>query len=504
MSRSAAPLHTIRRAVLVASGVVVAVGALVLIGWWRRSAGLQSLGMRALPMFPNTAAGFIAAGLALGLVRRFPGNRGARVASRALGAFVLLLGALTFVERVWQRDLGIDLLLFADAVRAGSWVAPGRMAANSAVCFVLAGIALVLLDVEIPTGERPSQPIALGVFLIAFLALVGYAYDVQALYTVGKFSGGMALGTAVTFTVLSLAVLFARPDRGLASLFTNARASGVFSRRLAPAALLVPVLLGWLTIQLGRYAGVSGDVGIAVLVILVVALFLFLTTRSALAVEKLDIEREALLRQAQSARAEAEAANQAKMEFLTNMSHELRTPLNAIAGYVQLIELEVHGPITAEQREALQRTRRSQQHLLALINDVLNFAKLDAGRVEYRLETVEVTELLAGVDSLIRPQLAAKGLQYELLCADPSIVTRGDVEKLRQILLNLLSNAIKFTPSGGRITVSCEAEGEGEQVRVLVRDTGVGIPADKLAMIFEPFVQLDRSLTRTGEGAGLG
>jgi signal transduction histidine kinase len=176
--------------------------------------------------------------------------------------------------------------------------------------------------------------------------------------------------------------------------------------------------------------------------------------------------------------------------------------LNAIAGYAELLAMGIRGPVTDQQREDLRRIQRSQRHLLSLINDVLNFAKLEAGHVELDLTEVPVQEALASVEALVAPQLRAKGLRYEHSACDPVLVARADPEKLRQILLNLLSNAIKFTRGGGQITVGCEAE--GGHLLVTVRDTGRGIPADKLGAIFEPFVQVDRGLTSTQEGTGLG
>jgi signal transduction histidine kinase len=204
------------------------------------------------------------------------------------------------------------------------------------------------------------------------------------------------------------------------------------------------------------------------------------------------------------ARAEAEAANRAKSQFLATMSHELRTPLNAIAGYVQLMELGIHGPLTDAQREALGRIARSQRHLLRLINDVLNLARIEAGRVEYAVEDVPLAEVVAGVLPMVEPQLYAKLLTCEAH-VPPDLVARADREKLQQVLLNLLTNALKFTPPGGRIRVDAARLDEHPDTLLLsVADTGVGIPADKLQSVFEPFVQVDASHTRRNEGTGLG
>jgi signal transduction histidine kinase len=201
------------------------------------------------------------------------------------------------------------------------------------------------------------------------------------------------------------------------------------------------------------------------------------------------------------ARAAAEAANYAKSAFLATMSHELRTPLNAIGGYVDLLQLEVAGPITEQQRNYLTRVQRAQNHLLSLINDVLNFAKLEAGRVEYRRATVHVGEAVAEAESYIAPLVVQKGLRFSHEGGPPATV-RGDIEKVRQILINLLSNAVKFTGEGGFIETSWEAR-DGA-VLIHVRDNGSGVPEDRLESIFEPFVQVDADLTRMHQGTGLG
>ncbi len=214
--------------------------------------------------------------------------------------------------------------------------------------------------------------------------------------------------------------------------------------------------------------------------------------------------------QAEVAQRSAETANSAKAQFLANMSHELRTPLNAISGYAQLIELGLRGPVTEAQISDLQRIQRSEAHLLGLINTILNYAKLEAGQVAYDMQSVAFHDSLVSAESLVDPQLRLKGLHYLFAgCTDEAGATLAtpirviaDGEKLTQILLNLLTNAIKFTEAGGKITVSCRAV-DGTAV-VGVRDTGRGIPTDKLDSIFEPFVQIGRTLSSVDTGVGLG
>jgi signal transduction histidine kinase len=198
----------------------------------------------------------------------------------------------------------------------------------------------------------------------------------------------------------------------------------------------------------------------------------------------------------------ARQANRVKSEFLAVMSHELRTPLNAIGGYVELLELELRGPITAAQRRDLERIRVSRQHLLGLISAVLDLSRIESGRVSYELESIPLDAFLQSLDALIAPQVAASALTLAYDACPPSLGVRADREKLRQVVLNVLSNAVRYTPAGGRIRFGASAD--GPLVRIVVADTGIGIAPDALERIFEPFVKLDRSLTRGREGVGLG
>jgi len=204
---------------------------------------------------------------------------------------------------------------------------------------------------------------------------------------------------------------------------------------------------------------------------------------------------------AEEAQRQAEQANAAKSQFLAMMSHELRTPLNAIAGYVDLLGLEIRGQLTPEQKQDISRIKHSQETLLRLIEDVLSFARIESGRLEYHYEEVAIDTVLSVLNSFVEPRLAQKGLAYHVEECGADVVASLDRDKVQQILLNLLSNAIKFTDSG-RIDIRCVAD--DAHIRLEVRDTGRGIRADQRDRIFEPFVQAETPLTRTAEGTGLG
>ncbi len=199
--------------------------------------------------------------------------------------------------------------------------------------------------------------------------------------------------------------------------------------------------------------------------------------------------------------AQAQAASRAKSDFLATMSHELRTPIHASIGYVELLEMGLRGEVSNAQRHDLHRIRANQQHLLAIINDILGYARIEAGQVHYDPRELDAGEILQEAGAMVEPQARAKGITLSM--ADSAGVRAvADGDKLRQVLLNLLSNAVKFTPPGG--SVHAAAAADEDAVRLSVRDTGIGIPAEKQAAIFEPFVQLDQELTRVAEGTGLG
>jgi signal transduction histidine kinase len=204
----------------------------------------------------------------------------------------------------------------------------------------------------------------------------------------------------------------------------------------------------------------------------------------------------------------AQAANRAKSDFLTVMSHELRTPLNAIGGHVQLLEMGIHGSLTDAQREALDRVQRSQRHLLGMINDLLNLAEVDAGRVHYTIVHQPVAPALHEVASLLTPLATTNGIAITVrppAAGDEALHVQADPEKLQQILLNVVSNAVKFSTHGGRIAIeSVRCPTDASLVEIRVHDTGVGMPASQISSIFEPFVQLGVPVHGQRDGVGLG
>jgi signal transduction histidine kinase len=665
----------------VAGAIPVVIGVLVLIGWWRDIEALQTIVPGLVPTIPNTAVAVITGGLGVVCAVRSERDRRFAIATRILAAVLTTLGALFFIERIADVNLGIDLLLFGDAVKGLEWQPPGLPAINSTIVMLLDGIALLVVDIRTREGRRPSELLSAIGALIAFMAIIGYMYGVRGLYSFGPRTG-MALLTGMMLCTLSIAILFVRPNEGAAALIASADTSGAMVRRLIPPAFMVPIALGalWLLARDANWG--TRETGVTAFVGAVVITFILLVMRAAAVVRKTDEERDELLLRTeqaraaaeraadrtnrlrrtaealsgaltpiavarvivseglpalsaaasevavlttggdaldlmavsglpadvadawrrfpvtsrvpladalrtteaillrspeeighrypdlapvlesvgvramvvtpmildgrplgslsfsfngprsfdetdvtftralgqqcaqalerarlfaaeQSARADAEAANRAKTEFLAMMSHELRTPLNAIAGYTELMEMGISGPVSDMQREQLGRIRRSQRHLLGIIEDLLDLSRLEHGApADIELGPVPINDTLGGLEALIAPQLKARNLTYIYNPGDAHLIAYGNRARVEQIVLNLLSNAIKYTAPGGRIGLSSGFH--GGRVEVRVSDTGHGIPREKLDAIFEPFTRVEMDLTRTTEGTGLG
>jgi signal transduction histidine kinase len=206
--------------------------------------------------------------------------------------------------------------------------------------------------------------------------------------------------------------------------------------------------------------------------------------------------------EADEARRAAQSANDAKTRFLNMMSHELRTPLGAIGGYAALLEEGIYGMLTEEQSKYIARIRHNQAHLLRLVNELLDLGKIESGAFVLRLDAVPVQTVVESVHTMIEPQIRARDLQLQVEVADPNLRFHADRERVEQIVLNLLSNAVKFTPPGGSVRIRVSPE--EENICLGVRDTGVGIPEDKLEIVFDAFYQVEASRSRAYAGTGLG
>ncbi|HYN83215.1 MAG TPA: HAMP domain-containing sensor histidine kinase [Gemmatimonadaceae bacterium] len=503
-----------------AGATTIIIGAAMLAAWWLGMPALRGFDP-APPMPPLTALTFVLAGASLFLSYPKYASRWQAEASRALAILVIVIALIAGAERILGRSLGIDLSVIDSAVRGSNAAAPGRMAISSVVAFLLTGIGILLLRRDRRTNGFTSQIAALEVFLVAFIPLVGYAFGVRDFYLMQPFIG-MALITAVTFVILGLGLLFSQLHRGIPGLVVDAGAAGVVSRRLLPGAILLPFIFGMIRLA-GEQAGLfSSQVATSLFAVADILTFLLLVAWSArvlrvtdrkraelfvgerearMSSEKARSDAEAAKAEAEAARAEAESANGAKSDFLAVMSHELRTPLSAIMGYQELLADGISGPITEQQSQQLGRIKASARHLLSLIDEILTFTRIDAGREKVDLERASLTTILEPAAELVEPLARARGLHIEVMLPPNEVIVETDAVKVRQMIVNLLSNAVKFTDSG-RIILS--GDQKGDQLIVSVEDTGIGISPEHFERVFEPFWQVEQKATRRAGGTGLG
>jgi len=498
----------------IAGAAVVVLGAFVLAGW-ALDLEFVTTAARGFPMIPLTALCFVLAGGSLIMAVRPRRNATTDAIQQTLAALVGMITLITLYE--YARDSrtgGIDLLLFGDKLVDMPWSPPGRISINSASTLLLFALALLWIPHDRRHRDHRAQWFATPALLVPLVAILGYVFGVKGMYSLSH-STGMAVPTAIGQLVLGVGILFANRDRGIPSLLLDEGAAGVLTRRLLPAALVAPIILGLIRLA-GETAGFyETEFGVSIFAVSTIVVFVLLVLWSARALRESDKERVDLLAmeqnarataerarvEAEVARAEAERANTIKTDFLAVMSHELRTPLTAIMGYEELLSDGITGPVTELQRQQLGRINASARHLLGLIDEILTFARVDIGRERVRWESMSVNQTLTDAASLIESVAASKKLKYtiELLDEDQSIQTDGT--KFRQMLVNLLSNAVKFTDQGEvRLTPSVR----DRLLEIRVSDTGVGIDAANIEYVFEPFWQLEQSATRKSGGTGLG
>jgi signal transduction histidine kinase len=502
------------RVPIIAGGAVAILGAAALVGWALDIPAVITPTTGGYPILPLMAVCFVLAGGALTMAARRERTATIDAVQQTLAALVATIAGLTLYEYLRGSESGFDLLLFGDKLRQVSNHPPGRIAINSAGSLLLFALALLSIPHDQRRQDLRSQMFATPALLIALLAILGYLFGVKGMYSLSQQSG-MALWTAIGQLILGVGILVTVRDRGVTVLLLDDGAAGVLTRRLLPAALLAPILLGVIRI-LGEPSGFyESEFGVSLFAVASIMTFVGLVLWSARVLRNTDKERVDLLAleqqarahaekarsEAEVARAEAERANNSKTDFLAVMSHELRTPLTAIMGYEELLSDGITGPVTELQRQQLGRINASARHLLGLIDEILTFARVDVGRERIRWESMSVNHTLADAAALVEPMAAAKSIDFIVETLDEDQAIQTDGTKLRQMLVNLFSNGIKFTENG-EVRVSC-AENSGI-LEIRIADTGVGIAADNIEEIFELFWQAEQSTTRKTGGTGLG
>lgn len=502
------------RVPVVAGSTVAVLSALVLVGWAFNVPIVRSWNTGGIPTIPLTALCFVLAGCSLAIAVRPHRSASTEAVQQTLAALVATIAILTLYEYLRGGESRFDLPFFGNPADKTSWPLYGRIAMNSAGSLLLYSIALLFIPHDQRKRDLRAQIFAAPALFVALVAILGYVFGVRGIYP-GSHWSVMALPTAIADLLLGLGIIFSVRDRGVPALLMDEGAAGVLTRRLLPAALLAPIVLGIIRLA-GESSGVyESEFSVSLFAVASILTFVGLVLWSARVLRDTDKERVDLLAlekearahaeraraEAEAARAEAERANNSKTDFLAVMSHELRTPLTAIMGYEELLSDGITGPVTELQRQQLGRINASARHLLGLIDEILTFARVDIGRERVRWESMSVNHTLSDAASLVEPMATAKHLTLvvKLLAEDQAIQTDGT--KLRQMLVNLLSNGIKFTEKG-EVHLGCVVANGLLEVRIA--DTGVGIAAENIDYVFEPFWQAEQTATRKTGGTGLG
>jgi signal transduction histidine kinase/ActR/RegA family two-component response regulator len=528
---------------IVAGAMVLLVGFTTLAGWQFDQPVLKSLVPGRVAMNPVTALCFILAGLSL-MLRREPLSPAARSASMALAGVVALVGCVKIAELLLHGELGLDRILFRSKLE--DYVPPNRMAPNTALNFLCAGLALALIDVGGAAARRPTKWLALVPLLFSFLALIGYVYDVRSFYGLTSYIP-MALNTGLAFLTLSIGVMVLYPDQGLTRVFTSEDLGGSLARRLFPVSIGALLLLGWLRLVGQSAALFDTHVGVSLHVFVSCVLIGTVIWTSAHSLSRVDGERlraaealqlahDGLERRVQERTADLVGANTAleregaerkqaeealrkseeqlrqsqKMEAIGRLAggvaHDFNNMLTAILGHSQLIRMRL-APDHPGYRDT-EEIELAAQRAAALTRQLLAFGRQQV--LEPRV--LDLNALISEMDRMLRRII---GADVDMWTApEPSVGrVRADRGQIEQVLLNLVVNARDALPKGGKITIETgnvdldetytrsHADARpGPYVLLAVSDTGCGIDPEIRARIFEPFF----TTKEIGKGTGLG
>jgi signal transduction histidine kinase len=483
--------------------VLVLIGGTVLAGWALGIDVLKGLSGE-ITMKPNAAVGLLAAGISLVLLGAR--SRTARALGQACAVLAGATGALTLAEHLGGWNFGIDQLLFLETPGAAATTSPGRMGPNCALSLTCSGVALLCLYRSTERTILVAQLLGASVTVLALVPTVGYVYGAEALYAIAKYTG-IAFHTGVALLVLSVGLLAARSDKGPVAALTTDAPFGVVARRLLTAAILVPLLVGYLRVQGERVGFYDSPLGAALFVVTMIVMLSILIWRAAVAFGRSDRElravqqeREELLVRERGARQKAEQADRAKDEFIAALSHELRTPLNAILGWMYMLQKETVPD--ASRMKATDVILRNAGVLSRLIEDLLDTSRITTGHLVLVTTPLDVRGVVqAAVDSIL-PSASARNVGVVLSLTPAATTVNADAQRLQQVVWNLLSNAIKFTPSGRNVHLTL-ASSNGEAL-IIVKDEGEGIDPVFLPHVFDRLWQGDASSTRVQGGLGLG
>jgi signal transduction histidine kinase/ActR/RegA family two-component response regulator len=394
-------------------------------------------------------------------------------------------------------DLGVDSILFKDSL------AGNKIALNTTINFILFTISVILISSKSEKNILVAQALNLLSFMISMLSILGYIYTNRSQ---GTFTPPFptAINTSFCFIFLNVGIFLVKENRGFLSVVSAKLLGGNLSRRLLPVAILLPMILGYTRFE-ARRAGIIGeDVSGSLVIIFIILILSFVIWVYAKYLNRIDLERKKTELELLVAKNTAEQARKTQEQFLAIMSHEIRTPMNGVIGMTSLLQ---NTPLTEEQKSYVDTIRVSGESLLVIINDILDFSKIQEGRLELEDIPLSIRNVIEETFDLLIFEAGQKKLKlsYNIRKGVPDMIY-GDVTRIRQVLVNLVSNSIKFTESGGIQVLVSDKNSHDDlyKIEFRVKDTGIGIPADKLDRLFKAFSQTDPSNTRKYGGTGLG
>lgn len=497
-------LSAYRYASRVASGIVIVVGISVLLGWLFNISQLTRILPGFATMKANAALAFLLAGVSLGLVLIKPENHWLDLISKGAAALTALIGLLTLYQYIFDWDLGIDQLLFNDT-QGVETVYPGRMSPVAAVNLSMLGFALLILDRY--HYQWPVEAFGLGALLTSVFALMGYGYGVPSFYDFYPYSS-IAIHTALTFLLLSLGILFARPEHGLMKIFSSDDVGGEMARRLMPGAIVGPFFLGWLFLTGERMGLYDSTFRLILFTVSSVIVFTILILWNARLLQKADLIRQQTQVQLmqsresevelQKAKRELEAANQELEAFSYSVSHDLRSPLRSIDGFSQAL-LEDYGDlIPPEGHRFLEHVRSSTHRMAELIDDLLKLSQVT--RAQLKFMNVDLTKLAENILSELQRTHPERSVECNVA---PNLAARGDPRLLQVVLENLLNNAWKYTSKQEQAEIEFGSKQENDQTIFFLRDNGAGFDMAYASKLFGPFQRLHTITEFPGTGIGL-
>ncbi|MDD5629151.1 MAG: HAMP domain-containing sensor histidine kinase, partial [Elusimicrobia bacterium] len=461
-----------RFAVLAAASALF-LGCCLGLSWIVDSCGLFRVPAALLLVHPLTAVLFAAAGAALGVLQ-LPSVR-LRRAGQAGAALIIVLVLLSLSGR-WQAGPGLP-----------------QIETLASLGFLLSGAALLLLDLEWPRGVWPAQFACLAGLALHLLTLTGYGYGIKPLLHRGPFFDAMELNIALAFAVLNLGILCARPQRGIMAIMSSEGPGGSSVRLLLPAMIIIPTSLAAVRLFVQSTGLFDSAAGSSLFGLANVLIFAIMILWNAESLQQMSRER---LRAEEKAREAAEI----KVKFVNVVAHELRAPLTCIKLGIDSVLDGSEGTPSEGQRDCLTIAKRNVDRLARLINDVLDFQKLDSGRMPFFKKPTDINALVAETAQAFAPVAQAKGLELALDLAEGLPLVDCDKDKIAQVVVNLLNNAVKFSERG---EVTIRSGLHDGQVRVAVQDEGPGIKKEDLDALFKSFSQIT-SISAKKEGSGLG